>query len=182
MCHSDCVTCRHLKAQTMATSPQRAVSRPRRGASGEQTLVGRVVKLLGGPLLLRESISSQLDAHEAIVKGIPGGALVYMVKHVKGIKPADVTRAVGVSLRTVQRRMKAPTVRLNQEQSGRTWKFAEVLAKATQVFGDQGEAEKWLAQPAMALDERRPIDLLASPAGSEMVEQLLGRLEHGIYT
>jgi uncharacterized protein (DUF2384 family) len=34
----------------------------------------------------------------------------------------------------------------------------------------------------MALDDRRPADLLSSPVGVEMVEQLLGRLEHGVYT
>jgi len=50
------------------------------------------------------------------------------------------------------------------------------------VFGDQAAAENWLAKPAMALDERRPVDLLSSPAGVEMVEQLLGRLEYGVYT
>jgi putative toxin-antitoxin system antitoxin component (TIGR02293 family) len=142
----------------------------------------QVVKLLGGPQALRESIASKLDAHEAIQKGIPGAALVYMVAHVKTMKPADVTRAVGVSLRTIQRRTKAPRARLSQEQSGRTWKFAEILAKAMEVFGDRAEAEKWLAEPAMALDQRRPLDLLSSPAGVEMVEQLLGRLEHGVYT
>jgi putative toxin-antitoxin system antitoxin component (TIGR02293 family) len=144
--------------------------------------LGPIIELLGGPQVLKQSIRSKLDVHEAILKGIPGGALVFMVEHAKTMKPADVTRAVGVSLRTVQRRTKAPTTRLNQEQSGRTWKFAEILAKATEVFGDQTEAESWLAKPAMALDERRPVDLLASPAGVEMVEQLLGRLEHGVYT
>lgn len=98
------------------------------------------------------------------------------------LKPDDVSRAVGVSLRTVQRRTNAPRSRLSQDQSGRTWKFAEILAKATDVFGDQTEAENWLTRPAMALDDRRPADLLSSPVGVEMVEQLLGRLEHGVYT
>jgi len=144
--------------------------------------LGQVIKLLGGPQVLKQSIRSRLDVHEVILKGIPGGALVFMVEHAKSMSPADVTRAVGVSLRTVQRRTKAPGTRLSQEQSGRTWKFAEILAKATGVFGDQTAAENWLAKPAMALDERRPIDLLSSPAGVEMVEQLLGRLEYGVYT
>jgi putative toxin-antitoxin system antitoxin component (TIGR02293 family) len=144
--------------------------------------IEQVVDLLGGQKMLGRRISSKLDVHEAIASGIPGGALVHMVSHVHTMKHDDVSRAVGVSLRTVQRRTKAPRLRLSQEQSGRTWKFAEILAKATEVFGTQTEAERWLASPAMALDERRPADLLSSPAGVEMVEQLLGRLEHGVYT
>ena len=67
-------------------------------------------------------------------------------------------------------------------QSGRAWKFAEVLATATEVFGSQPEAEQWMVAPAVALDQRRPIDLLESSVGLELGEQLLGRIEHGVYT
>lgn len=86
-----------------------------------------------------------------------------------------------MSLRTFQRRKDAPDKPLSQEQSGRTWKFAEILAKATDVFGSQEEAEQWLERPAIGLDQRRPIDLLATPAGVELVEQYLTRLAYGVY-
>lgn len=145
-------------------------------------LLGDVVDLLGGERTLQAPVSSKLDAHELIVKGLPGAALVNVVRRIRTLKPVEVTRAVGVSLRTVQRRSHAPKSRLSQEQSGRTWKFAEILAKATAVLGDQNQAERWLSMPAIALDGRRPVDLLASPAGTELVEQLLGRMEYGVYT
>lgn len=60
--------------------------------------------------------------------------------------------------------------------------FAEIFAKATEVFGSESEAENWPSAPAMALDQRRPVDLLDSPAGVSIVEQLLGRFEFGVYT
>ena len=142
----------------------------------------QIVKFMGGRQIFKKSITSKLDVHEVILKGIPGGALIFMVKHIKTMKPADVVQAVGVSIRTVQRRTGSPQKPLSQEQSGRAWKFAEVLTTATDVFGSQAEAEKWLSTPAMALNQRRPVDLLSSPAGVEMVEQLLGRLEYGVYT
>ena len=96
-------------------------------------------------------------------------------------KTDSLEKAVGMSLRTFQRRKDAPAKPLSQEQSGRTWKFAEILAKATDVFGSQGEAEQWLERPAIGLDQRRPIDLLATPAGIELVEQYLERLAYGVY-
>jgi putative toxin-antitoxin system antitoxin component (TIGR02293 family) len=86
-----------------------------------------------------------------------------------------------MSVRTFQRRKDMPAKLLSQEQSGRTWKFAEILAKATDVLGSQDEAEQWLERPAIGLDRRRPIDLLATPAGVELVEQHLTRLEYGVY-
>ena len=70
---------------------------------------------------------------------------------------------------------------LSLEQSGRMWQFAEILAKATSVLGSQEEAEQWLERPAIGLDKRRPIDLLATPAGVEMVEDFLERLAYGVY-
>jgi putative toxin-antitoxin system antitoxin component (TIGR02293 family) len=86
-----------------------------------------------------------------------------------------------MSLRTYQRHRDAPAKPLNKEQSGRTWKFAEILALATAVFGSQEEAEQWLERPATGLNQRRPIDLLETPAGVELVESFLRRIEYGVY-
>lgn len=52
----------------------------------------------------------------------------------------------------------------------------------TEVFGSQQAAEEWLERPAMGLDDKSPMELLATPAGREMVEDFLTRLEHGAYT
>jgi putative toxin-antitoxin system antitoxin component (TIGR02293 family) len=79
-------------------------------------------------------------------------------------------------------RVAVPPARpLSLEQSGRTWKFAEILARATAVFGSQQEAEQWLERPAIGLDQRRPLDLLATQAGVRLVEDFLQRLEYGVY-
>jgi putative toxin-antitoxin system antitoxin component (TIGR02293 family) len=63
-----------------------------------------------------------------------------------------------------------------------TGKFAEISARAATLFGSQAAAEQWLDQPAIGLDQRRPIDLMTTPAGMELVEDFLGRIEYGVYT
>ena len=141
----------------------------------------KVVDLLGGPRILSRRITSALDAHELLLDGLPGSALTHFVSHLILIQTDSLEKAFGMSLRTFQRRKDAPDKPLSQEQSGRTWKFAEILAKATDVFGSQEEAEQWLERPAIGLDQRRPIDLLATPAGIELVEQYLTRLAYGVY-
>jgi putative toxin-antitoxin system antitoxin component (TIGR02293 family) len=60
-------------------------------------------------------------------------------------------------------------------------KLDEILAKATAVFGSPQEAERWVEQPAIGLGQRRPIDLLATPAGAKIVEDFLTRVEFGVY-
>jgi putative toxin-antitoxin system antitoxin component (TIGR02293 family) len=155
---------------------------------GDQTPVAevgeiqRVAELLGGARILRRHVRNSLDAHELLLEGLPGRALTHLIDRLVIIGWAtSLEKAVGISLRTLQRRKNAPAEPLSQEQSGRTWKFAEILAKATAVLGSQEEAEQWLEQPAIGLDQRRPIDLLATPAGVEMVEDFLERLEYGVY-
>jgi putative toxin-antitoxin system antitoxin component (TIGR02293 family) len=143
----------------------------------------RVGELLGGARVLRHALNNPLDAHEMLIQGLPGNALRHLLDNLLILKKTGpLERAVGMSLRTFQRRKSAPARPLSPEQSGRTWKFAEILAKATSVLGSQEEAEQWLERPAIGLDQRRPIDLLATPAGVELVETFLERLEYGVYT
>jgi len=56
------------------------------------------------------------------------------------------------------------------------------MAKAIDVFGSSVAAEDFLQKPAMALDRHRPIDLLSTPVGAELVEGHLLRLDYGVYT
>jgi putative toxin-antitoxin system antitoxin component (TIGR02293 family) len=142
----------------------------------------KVFELLGGARVLHKHPQSALDAHELLLDGLPPGALFHLVERLVFLqKPDSLEKAIGMSLRTYQRRKDAHSKPLSQEQSGRTWKFAEILSKATDVFGSQEDAEQWLERPAIGLDQRRPIDLLATPAGVEIVEDHLGRLAYGVY-
>jgi putative toxin-antitoxin system antitoxin component (TIGR02293 family) len=148
----------------------------------EDAVIARTATLLGGTKMFHGPVATRFDAHDLLQKGLPGDALVHLVKHVNILSTDSLQKAVGISVRTYQRHKETPKRRLNPEQSGRTWKFAEILGRATEVFGSQDEAEAWLENPAIALEQRKPIDLLSTPAGTETVEQLLTRLEYGVYT
>ncbi len=149
------------------------------GKGGE---LQKVAALLGGTRILSRHLTSALDAHELLLHGLPASAVDHLVGSLIIIgKTESLEKAVGMSLRTWQRRKDAPSKPLSQEQSGRAWKFAEILSKATDVLGTQAEAEQWLERPAIGLDQRRPIDLLGTPAGVELVEDHLERLEYGVY-
>jgi putative toxin-antitoxin system antitoxin component (TIGR02293 family) len=138
--------------------------------------------LLGGQALLRRRIRTPLDVHVVIEQGFSSKAFGHLAAQVLVLDSAAVHKAVGMSVRTTQRRRQSPRKPLSVEQSGRAWKFAEVLAKASEVFGSQKAGEEWLAAPATALEGQKPIDLLSTPVGTDMVERLLGRIEFGVYT
>ncbi len=71
---------------------------------------------------------------------------------------------------------------LDANASDRALRLRSVTELATKVLGASAAAEQWLAAPAIGLDRRRPIDLLASPEGMDMVKTLLTRMEYGIYS
>lgn len=148
-----------------------------------ESLVAAVLAYLGGPKVFRRAVvKNRSDVHELILRGLPAAALGHVVDASEVLLPQEVSDAVGVSLRTVHRRRDAPRKALSREQSDRAWQFAELMVRATGIFGSQEEAERWFRSPAMALDQKRPIDLVTSSIGARMVEQLLIRIEHGVYT
>ncbi|NKM16596.1 DUF2384 domain-containing protein [Rhizobium laguerreae] len=157
-----------------------AAKEPSSAAGGGE--LKKIEALLGGSRILSRSLTNALDAHELLLHGLPATALDHLVGTLVVLgKNESLEKAVGMSLRTWQRRKDTPSKPLSQEQSGRAWKFAEILAKATDIFGSQAEAEQWLERPAVGLEQRRPIDLLGTPAGVELVEDHLDRLEYGVY-
>jgi uncharacterized protein (DUF2384 family) len=104
-----------------------------------------------GARVLSRRLTSALDAHELLLHGLPASAVDHLVGSLVFIgKTESLEKAVGMSLRTWQRRKDAPS-------------------------------KQWLGRPAIGLDQRRPIDLLGTPAGVELVEDYLQRLEYGVY-
>jgi putative toxin-antitoxin system antitoxin component (TIGR02293 family) len=151
----------------------------------ENIEVSRTVDLLGGQRTLHRLVRSRLEAHDLLRDGLPGHALQHLVNYVTILRAphhGSLEKAVGISLRTYQRRKDTLDKPLSVEQSGRTWKFAEILGRTIELLGSRTEAEEWLERPAMALEQRKPIDLLSTPAGVESVEDHLTRLEYGVYT
>lgn len=140
----------------------------------------KIVDLLGGMDVFHRPISTMLDAHEIIQSGLPSSALTSFARRVPGIGRGDILdKAIGISLRAARRKKGGC---LSREQSGRLYKAAEIVAIAVDVFGSITGAERFLCEPAMALNRMRPVDLLTTPAGAGLVQHHLVRLDFGVYT
>ena len=55
-----------------------------------------------------------------------------------------------------------------------------VMRAGTEVFGSDQGFLQWLSYPVPALEDRTPFSLLSSPAGLQMVIDVLGSIEHGV--
>ena len=83
-----------------------------------------------------------------------------------------------VSTRTLDRRKKEKT--LPPDESERSYRIARLTDRAYQIFEDSDKVAQWFSEPNYALGNKQPIELAKTEPGARLIEQLLGRLEHGI--
>lgn len=91
----------------------------------------------------------------------------------------EAPRIFGISQKTLQRRKEKGHLEFGESVT--IFMAAELFQKAISVFGGEDEAVKWFKEPNRALKDNRPIDLLKDDIGRKLVEDILGRIEHGIY-
>ncbi|MGH9338739.1 MAG: type II RES/Xre toxin-antitoxin system antitoxin [Acidobacteriota bacterium] len=88
---------------------------------------------------------------------------------------------VRISPRTLTRRKSEG--RLTPEESERLLRISRLLQEATELFeGDLGSTREWLSSPNKALGGKAPLDFARTEVGTREVENLIGRLEHGVYS
>lgn len=90
--------------------------------------------------------------------------------------------AVVLSLneRTMARRLVSGS--LNKVESERLLLLQALATHGLQVFEDQGKFNRWLRRPLAILEHQSPLQLLDTATGFQVVDQILGRIEHGIYS
>ena len=93
----------------------------------------------------------------------------------------EVERLVGVTSRKIAW-MRKRRSRLTAIESDRLYRFVRIGLLAQDLLMTRENTNRWLRRPAKALGQVAPLDLLDTDAGAQLVERLIGRLEHGIIT
>jgi putative toxin-antitoxin system antitoxin component (TIGR02293 family) len=137
---------------------------------------------LGGTQFSRNALSSLMDVHAAIMKGVKYSALSALRDALSGVQETDFANVLGVSTRTLRRQAETPTKQMPADLASKAWVLAETMAKATEIFGGKSQAVAWMNKPATGLGGQRPVDLMRTAQGTELVNDFLGRLEYGVYS
>lgn len=87
---------------------------------------------------------------------------------------------LGISKATLHRR-KAEG-RLGSAESDRVVRFARLMGKAVEVFETEENARQWLTSAQFGLGGAVPLEYAETEVGAREVEELLGRIEHGVYS
>lgn len=95
--------------------------------------------------------------------------------------PMEILAAkLGISKATLQRRKIEG--RLDAVESERVLRFARLMGKAINVFGSENNAREWLNKSQFGLGGAVPLDYAETEIGAREVENLLGRIEYGVYS
>ena len=138
-----------------------------------------VQRYLGGKKALGTP-RNDLDLIAIIRKGLPVSVLASLCEHLK-MSEELVVASLGIARRTAARR-KRQGGRLKPVESELLYRLARALASATDVLGNEENARKWLLTENRALGGLEPITLLDTGIGFQDVMDVLGRIEHGVYS
>jgi len=135
-------------------------------------------KTRGSSLGLRATTTPQLI--EQLQVGLSFEALRALESN-SGLDVLALATLIGIPERTLARRRSAG--RLAPDESERLLRVSNIFEKAVEVFeGDADAAVLWLTTPKKALNGQQPLQYSRTEPGAREVENLIGRVEHGVFT
>jgi len=138
------------------------------------------ISLLGGKSIVTKPIHSDFDIISLSNDGITKASLDSLIGYLGISKKAFSENILDASVKTLER--KASTDKLNKHTSSVVIEIAKVVEHAFAVFEDEEKVKRWLNSPNRALNNIKPIDLFNIPTGLKMVNDILGRIEYGVYS
>ena len=97
-----------------------------------------------------------------------------------GVPLEKIAAVLGMSRATLHRRKIQG--RIDQEESEKLVRYQRLLEKAEEVLGDAAKARDWLTHKQAGLGNTVPLEFAKTELGAREVENLLGRIEYGVYS
>lgn len=138
------------------------------------------VNLLGGKQVLTNPVASDFDLITLSNEGLTKASLDALITHLGISKKSFSENILDASVKTLER--KKSTDKLDRKTSSYIIEIAKVVEHAFEVFESEEKVKHWLNSPNRALNNIKPIDLFYLPTGLGMVNDILGRIEEGVYS
>ena len=121
----------------------------------------------------------QRELIEAITKGLPAVVARELAARLT-VTMAEMAGLLRLTPRTMQRRLEDGSLEL--AESERLWELARLFFRATEVLESEAAAVQWFKSPIQALGWATPLSLAHSAVGLRELENILGRIEHGVFS
>ncbi|MEQ6119376.1 antitoxin Xre/MbcA/ParS toxin-binding domain-containing protein [Reichenbachiella sp. MALMAid0571] len=97
-----------------------------------------------------------------------------------GMNLTEFSSLLPVSKRTIEK-VKDQEL-LSPQVSDRVLQIGTLFQYGTDVFEDAASFQAWLHTSLIALGGKKPVSLMNNDTGISIVRDLLGRIEHGVYS
>ncbi|MCP3978026.1 MAG: DUF2384 domain-containing protein [bacterium] len=144
-----------------------------------ETETQKLVALLGGPRVFPAKIRNARDLQEALRHGFPFATFEAVLKALE-LSSNALAQLVGIASRTLARRK--TTQLLSPIESDRLYRVARVTLQASEVLGSLEKARRWLHEENQALGGDSPVSQLDTEIGERQVEELLNRINYGVFS
>ena len=121
------------------------------------------------------------DAVNAVKRGLPIACVDDLRKSL-GVSQQIFGRVTNMSERTIVRRKAEPSGRLKADESERVLRIGLLFDRTVAALGGTEQARAWLKAPNWALGGKTPLDFADTEPGAREVENVLGRIEHGVFS
>ena len=71
---------------------------------------------------------------------------------------------------------------LDALESERVLRVARTLTRATEVLGSAEKARRWMRKANRALGGESPLSMLDTDLGTQAADEVLTRIEHGVFS
>lgn len=119
-----------------------------------------------------------------VVNAVKKGITNSLFSEIKSNSPFDEDQwchFLDINIRTLQRYKKAKNHIYKPLQSERIFELAEVTSLGHEVFDSPEDFSLWLNTPSPALANLKPVELLDTSYGKDLIISELNRIEHGIF-
>ncbi|MGA2662710.1 MAG: antitoxin Xre-like helix-turn-helix domain-containing protein [Verrucomicrobiota bacterium] len=116
---------------------------------------------------------------QAITRGLPAPLARELAKKM-GITLEDMAELLRLNPRTFQRRLEEGL--LNLSESERLWELSRLFYRAVDVLESEPGAVHWFRNPIQALGWATPLSYARTAVGLRELDNILGRIEHGVYS
>ena len=133
-----------------------------------------------GKKYIRTKIESPFDFITIASKGVNANIIVNFRNHFN-IPRSYASELLNVSEPTIYRWIRS-NKKLDRNYSVQLFELTDLFLFGSEVFESKINFFKWLELPNAALGGLEPKELLEVPGGIAKVKDLLGRIEHGVYS
>ncbi|HTJ51559.1 MAG TPA: antitoxin Xre/MbcA/ParS toxin-binding domain-containing protein [Cyclobacteriaceae bacterium] len=134
--------------------------------------VGKILKFVG--IKRTNAVSLQTVAEQCLNKK----AVIALLKNSK-LPAKYILRYLGITARSLS--TKIDTTKLSVPVSDRVLDLAQLYVHGIDAFDSVDKFNLWLETPIPVLEGRKPIDLIQSRRGMMAVDEIILRIEYGMF-